>query len=93
MKRHVAQGLIIIGLASMGGGVAMADETYGPTSQRVRVAEASKMPLPRPTSARAEEDMEYHPLVQTPQKQRLNMQPGDVAVQWNGPKMKVSLGL
>lgn len=48
--------------------------------------EAAKRPV-------IEEEMEYRALIEPQEEPRLAMQPGDVAVQWKGPRMKISLGL
>jgi len=99
MQCQIAQSLIIFALVLVAGGSVAAAETYGPnysSSYQQRHAQMNETRISKGEAAKrvaSEEDMEYRALVEPQEEPRQVMQPGDVAVQMNGAKMRIKLGL
>jgi len=86
---------MLAALFSAGETVSAETYTYKGAAYMQQVERAKKERAAREAAKRplAEEEIEYRALVEPKEESRLARQPGDVAVQWNGPKMKISLGL
>jgi hypothetical protein len=96
MRNQIVQNLIALALISAASGAA-AEENYiyapPPTVQRNAVTREMQMSKDAAAPNGREEDMEYRALVKTKEEPRPAVQPGDVTVRLNGPKLKMSLAL